>query len=529
MPRRTLARLLGRAGRCVTLVMFVAVLSVSGWGGGGCTPPAGGGGPPAGERPRGEIREAVVGSVDSLLPWESDDPAEELLRPLVFSALAGVTAQGEVFPDLAVGWVAGRQGRTWTVRLRPDVFWHDGQPVTADDVTFTLQLLARMVEGGLAPSYSGRQLPEGIAWERVDIRTIRFSLPYADANFPYRLACIPILPARMLKAGPDSEAWRAFRHQPVGCGPFRLVGWEGERLLFEAHRRYHRGLPKVGRLCVYAYSDPVTAVAALRKGEVDVAQAAPAEAGSLQAEGFRLLEYHSPYYVALAFNCSRVPVEVRQALTCALDRRALVQAVGAGSQEALFPISTASVWYPSDLHSEGVSGGSSTEVLKGRNLRLFIPSGDPHRRQAADAMARALAEAGVQVEVKEEELAGFAARFLPPFDYDLALVVEPFLVNPDLTPLFHSGQIPTRPGQGGNVFLFRDADVDRWLNSFREELDGARRKTLLGQVAEAVGEQVPLYPLWAGTAVFATSPDLSGPVPSPFAWHGNVHEWYWPD
>ena len=146
-----------------------------------------------------------------------------LVGGLFFEPLVRLNGAGELLPGLAVAWESGDGARTWTLKLREGVTWHDGFAFNADDVVFTFKTLADPA------------LPGGRFWFWKDISltaedpvTVSFSLPAPDPFFPYELTSICIMPEHLL-AGVHPEDWAAsgFSKAPVGTGPFRYLRLEG--------------------------------------------------------------------------------------------------------------------------------------------------------------------------------------------------------------------------------------------------------------------------------------------------------------
>ncbi|MEW5934768.1 MAG: ABC transporter substrate-binding protein, partial [Bacillota bacterium] len=358
----------------------------------------------------GTVRLALVGEVASIDPREASSPAERVLAGLLFSALAGVDGRGEVFPDLAVGWAGGRGGAYWTVRLRPDAVWHDGRPVTCDDVLFSLRLHPEPFPG--------------LTWQKVDSRTVRFFLSHPDAGFPYWLATVPILPAHLLASGPATGdggvggegSAPPFGRCPVGTGPFRLDPGQGEiaqgaaapgkvggpqggglrEISLLPHLRYHRGRPHLDGLVVRVYPSLAEATRAVLRGEADLGPVLPADAGRVRAPGWRVLETHQPYYMALAFNCERVPVELRRAMVLAIDRLGLATELDV--REATFPLPLMSWAYPPEVPWGPYDPAAARQLLQRVGevppLRLMVPRDDPLRTRAARLIAAYLGAAG---------------------------------------------------------------------------------------------------------------------------------------
>lgn len=172
--------------------------------------------PPAGPA---VYREGVVGRPSSLTPLTARTRADRTLVGLIFSGLVGLGPDNTLVPDLASGWSVDKGGQSWTVRIRPDAVWQDGQPVTAADVLYTVSALKD-------PAAAGEQ---AAVWadasaERVDDRTVRFTLSAPVGGFLAALT-VPLLPAHLLAEVPLSGlASSSFALRPVGSGPYRLTG-----------------------------------------------------------------------------------------------------------------------------------------------------------------------------------------------------------------------------------------------------------------------------------------------------------------
>ena len=126
-------------------------------------------------------------------------------------------------PTSPSGWTVDSKGQAWTFTIRPDARWQDGEPVTADDVVFTVDILK-------SPGYTG---PLGASWRgvsvtAVDERTVRFDLDTPIGGF-LQAATVGLLPAHLLSEAPiETLADDPFSLQPVGSGPFVLTSWNAE-------------------------------------------------------------------------------------------------------------------------------------------------------------------------------------------------------------------------------------------------------------------------------------------------------------
>jgi ABC-type transport system substrate-binding protein len=181
--------------------------------------PAGGSSAPA----SAIYREGTIGRPSSINPLTARTQADRDIVALVFSGLVALGPDGTYRPDLASGWTVDATGKTWTFTIRPEARWQDGEPVTSDDVVFTVNVLK-------SPGYTG---PLAASWREVsvvavDVRTVTFELTTPIGGF-LQAATIGLLPAHLLSETPvETLADDPFSVQPVGAGPFVLASWNAE-------------------------------------------------------------------------------------------------------------------------------------------------------------------------------------------------------------------------------------------------------------------------------------------------------------
>lgn len=165
-------------------------------------------------------REGTIGRPSSINPLTARTQADRDLVALVFSGLVAIGPDGSYRPDLASGWTASADGKTWTFTIRPDARWQDGEPVTSSDVVYTVDVLK-------SPGYAG---PLGASWREVsvtavDALTVTFELTTPIGGF-LQAATIGLLPEHLLSETPiETLADDPFSVQPVGAGPFVLTSW----------------------------------------------------------------------------------------------------------------------------------------------------------------------------------------------------------------------------------------------------------------------------------------------------------------
>jgi peptide/nickel transport system substrate-binding protein len=260
----------------------------------------------------------LYGDSDALLTPDLDAPA----KFLVFVPLVTWNRRGELEGRLAESWVHSPDFRTWTIRLREGVRWHDGAQVTAYDVKFTLDLLQHP-DTLLAPSNYAVNVVDDrtctIAYDRQDL--------FDEGAITDYFSCWP----RHLLERLDPKqinAWD-FWKRPVGCGPYRHVRTvPGTMMEFEANPDYFRGKPKITRVILRFGRG--SAVPELLSGNVDAVCGPPrADVSNVsRKQRFRVYQNHYGAGLAVYWNL-RNPLfqdsAVRRALTYAINRRELLK------------------------------------------------------------------------------------------------------------------------------------------------------------------------------------------------------------
>ncbi len=285
----------------------------------------------------GTFVEGLVGRPASLNPLLSDAyPIDRDLTGLIFDGLVSVEEDGRLVPALAESWVTSEDGLTLTFTLREGVTWHDGAPLTADDVAFTYGLMQSDAFPGPAAL---RQLWQSVTIAVINDQTIQFSLTQPYAPF-IEATARGILPAHLLAEVDVADLAAAdFNRAPIGTGPFMVQpgqAWaDSGRLRLTPNPATWREGTQLSDLEFRFFATADDLLAAFNAGEVHAAHNLPPTLTPelLTAEGARLFTTAAPRYTALFFNLSETGTaavrtrEVRQALAYGLDRHGLVDTV----------------------------------------------------------------------------------------------------------------------------------------------------------------------------------------------------------
>jgi peptide/nickel transport system substrate-binding protein len=325
-------------------------------------------------------------------------------------------------PDLAESYEQSDDGLTYTFKLRPNVTFHNGRALTADDIKWSIERVVRpetqspgqgffgMIAGYDAVAGGQAQTLSGI--EVVDPLTIRFTLSRPDATFLHVMAInfsFAVPKEAVEAAGAD------FGTQPVGTGAFKLAEWTlGQRLVFERNQDYfHEGLPKLDRIEFQVGQEPLVALLRLQQGEVDIlGDPIPAAKflevkndpswGPLIVEGGQL---HTGY---VTMNVNVAPFDqtvVRQAVNHAINKDRIVRIMNGRAVPANQPLPPAMPGYDKDYQGYAYDPEKAKALLAeaglgdGFDTELYAMNTDPNPR-IAQAIQQDLAAVGIRAELK---------------------------------------------------------------------------------------------------------------------------------
>jgi peptide/nickel transport system substrate-binding protein len=238
-------------------------------------------------------------------------------------------------PMLATSWKASQGGKVWTFTLRSGVKFHNGQPLTADDVVYTYQQLSDPKNSSNALStLTGVLKPEGVV--KVDSGTVAFHLEAANGNFPYVVSS-DNYNAIIVPKGTDFATWGKTM---IGTGAFKLQSFsQGQSANFVANKSYWGGAPNLDSTEFSFYQSQQPQLLALQGGDVDVVvQFVPTGAQAIlsNASQYSIVRLKSSNHRELSMRNDQSPftdARVRQAIAYSLDRPAMVKALLEGYGE----------------------------------------------------------------------------------------------------------------------------------------------------------------------------------------------------
>ena len=500
-----------------------------------------------------------MGAAVSVSPLTARTQVDRDLVALVFAGLVRNGPGGTVVPDLAESWSVDDEGKTWTLIIRDDATWHDGEPVTSADVAYTVATLKD-------PDYGG---PAATSWREVTVETpdpriVTFTLASPLGGFLQALTQ-PIAPAHILGEVPaDILPDHPFGRQPVGAGPFTLVELsEAGASLVPAIAtaedpdetadpsarptdslatpgptlRPERPLPYLAGIDLRFYTDPDALAADFRAGRLDAASGITpelaAELGS--TDGSRLVRYPGSTLTAVVLNLRPSHPEfadpkVRTALLQAIDRADIIAtAYARAAASAPGPIPPSSPLFdpaadpPVACDAAAAEGALKDAGWTRKDDGWYIPGGKEPlaievlsptmatNRSLVDAAASVVKDwAAIGLTVTHEALppVAFVTDRLATGDFQVAVVDVIIGLDPDLYPLLASSQ--TLAG-GSNIAGLQDPALDALLVAARAPGTDAERKAAYTALQQRLATGRYLLPLAFADEVVVARETLEGP------------------
>src|SRR6056297_1831817 len=478
-----------------------------------------------------ELVIAIGGDETSLNPYTyvTGYPGWNLLG-LIHDSLLVLDETNTARPLLATDWTTSDDGLVWTMSLRDDVTWHDGEAFDADDVAFTFDYVAEFVQSRWTPGVAAVDNVEVLSPTEVEI-----TLTSASPDFAVRpLADMPILAEHVWADVDDPD--NSGIEQNIGTGPYVIADYTVDQSYrLEANPDYAMGTPVAETVLLAVIPEPSTAFAALRAGEVDMVSSIvePQLVAEFEADS-ELTVSSGPGFAStmLNINNERPPLddpEVRRAIGLAIDPTELIDTVLLGTGTAPNPgflhpegpitrDAATHVFDPEqaaslldDLGAE--PGDDGVRVLDGEPMRfeLLVYADSPSRIRSAEIISEQLDEVGIVAEVATLDAETVDEQIWPGFDvtngrdYDLGMWGWSAPIQLDagrFGALLHSD-----PTIGTlNVTGLDDPDIDTLVDQMAAAATPEERAEFVGALEALVTELRPFVMLYYQDGAYAYRP-----------------------
>ena len=543
---------------CVLLAsVMVLALALPGCGGSKSPSPAA---PSAGSTSQNQAAEssgpkdevvtmAIISTWNTLNIYNTSGNYGHCVADQLFERMVRCTHDGEYLPRLADSWEMSEDHTSMTFHMNKNAKWHDGEPLTADDVVFTLKAvtsekmdnyyrskfvcLARTDDNGICAS------PDDLQVEAIDDYTVKVGLKTPkDEQTVLSTLCsfFYVLPLHILDTGDysdinDSDFWTS----PVGAGPFKYVkDIAGEQLEMTANEDYYLGCPDFKTFVIKVV--PATSLTAgLLNGEIDVVGAGSiplSDWGTIESSDNLVAESIPSYaYQYMEFNLSDgndafQDAAVRIAFDKAIDKQLIVDQLMAGEgQVAVGPMPKYHPYYNDALEGNSYDPNAAKSALEAANFdfnrtyRLIVPQGNQVREQSALIIQQNLKDIGIKVEIETYDFATLL-EMMRNGDFDLGLLGGGSNIAPN------ESAVIVKPGSAQNYSLLTDG---KWYDLAAKGdslVNFNERKEAFDAYQAALVEDQPYIWLYHQNNLQAHSTRIAEIPMEDFIWY-NYEVWTW--
>jgi peptide/nickel transport system substrate-binding protein len=506
----------------------------------------------------GIYTEGLVGSLSRLNPvLDLQNPADRDVNRLIFSGLIRFDSQGIPQPDVAQSWGNSQDGTIYNFSIRPNAKWHDGTPVTSDDVIFTISLIQSDFS---AYPDDVKEFWKEVKINKLDETTLQFVLPEPFAPF-LDFVTFDLLPKHLLgEIPPDQIPNAEFNLAPIGTGPYkfdRLIVENGEiaGVQLKANEDYYLAKPFIEQVVFRYYPSSSAAFSAYEQGDVLAVSQLTSDVlpSALGNAGLNVYTGRLPRQSIVFLNLGNAEkdffqdAKVRRALMIGLNRQFIVDRLMNGqaiiADSPIFPGTWA---YQGDSEPITYNPEAAIALLKdsgyvipaeGGEVRskdgklldfsLLYPD-DPQHEAIANQIKSDWAKIGVQANLEKVSYDSLINDRLEPRAYDAALVDINLTQSPDPDPypFWHQSEITG----GQNYSGWDNRSASEFIEQARVTTNPEERKRLYRNFQVVFSKELPSLPLFYPVYSFGVDQQVQGvQLPPLFDFSdrfSNITDWY---
>ena len=456
-----------------------------------------------------EKKDSLTIGIDSdavaLDPFRINDTLTMSILTNVYEPLVRMNNDSEIVPALATKWEHSADGLEYTFTIRTDATFHNGDPITAEDVKYSL-------EAAVKSSYTGPYMNFIDKVDVIDDETVKVTLKYAYA--PFLALCTTY--SQVVKKDFYENGEVDMAKSPIGSGPYKFKKWaQGDKIEFEAYDGYYQGAPAIKHLTYKIIPNSSTAAMALESGEIDMSlNVATADIKALQdKDGITVLEEPSSafYFIGMNTNVDKLSdVRVRQAIAKSINKQNLIDGAldGYGVPTNTF-IAKGVLGYDPDFDPLPYDVKGAKKLMAeagypdGFKLSISIPE---NRSTQAQIIQSDLAQIGIDLTIDIIETGKFWED-LENLDYEMMIMGWSYMVmDPDVG--YYS--LYKKDDMAGNYTGFGDKETDGLLAAGRTETDPQKRAEIYAKLEKIVQTAAPYVPLYWREDVVAFDENLAG-------------------
>lgn len=446
-------------------------------------------------------------------PLYADDRTTLMLVNNMFSTLYDSENGGNYY-KLAESVEVSEDFMTYTLRLKDDLKWHDGEKIDADDVIFTMNTILDEKQG--AKQIDDFTTPAGsVSYEKIDDLTVKFTLPELNISFEGTLGGLRLMPEHVY-SGIDDLQNHEINNNPVGSGPYKFeTRAAGESITLARFDDYCLGKGNLEKAIFRILPDNNSADAAFKNGEIDVKYIYPEDVSKFKEEGYNVLAFDEDQ-MSYVFMNHNMPIiqnkNIRQAICYAINREEVI--LGNFYSEEYAPpaksfMAQNTQFINNDVNAYDYNPEKAKELIKESGVTDFkikialLGKGDAQGL----LIQKYLEEVGFEVELKVMDSGAFYnILFNPAENKEFDLAINGYIYGTD--PASYAQVF--KADSPNNMASYKNTEVDKLWDQASVELDEAKREALYTEIQEKIIEDAALYPLYYRYALVAVNPKFKG-------------------
>lgn len=466
----------------------------------------------------GEYVEGIVGQPIYINPlFAENNNSDNDLSQLFFANMRAIAEKVDMSED----------GRTFTLRLKGDIAWHDNRPLTADDVIFTVQLIQDPdVNSPLAAAW------KGVRAERISERELQVIAPTTYSFFENTLLSLQPIPKHLFENIPTANIRLSdYNREPIGSGPYKFDSFEKRRdgfitqITAKKNDRYFGPHAYIETIMVRFYQSEADSVEALNDGDIDGMAILDPKNFDEVSIPYRLRKIEMPRYYAVFpnpfANSVLTPMSMRTALDLAIDKAAITKTIFGDNAVAItdpIPPFTQEAQGQSEFSPERANAlleeygwlmtDSGIRQKDGRDLEFTLtvyPT--PFLEATAKLLQEQWKAVGVNVRIHMASASTFNDEIIKPRNYELLLFGNNYGKNLDPYSFWHSSQ---KLDPGLNLSIYGNKDVDKFIDVIRTDFDPASRAIGMRQIEPTIIEEKPAVFLYSPYYLYVSNKSLKG-------------------
>lgn len=442
-----------------------------------------------------------IGSDPTIInPLYANDRVSLTISHVLYDNVYNMDKGKIIYDGLAESMTPSNDNLTYTLKLKDNLKWHDGEDITADDLIFTYDSVlddSQQTKDQTALKNNDKS----VDYKKIDDKTVEFNLEKVDSTFIQNIASIVPIPKHIYD-GETDLAKSEKNKEPIGSGPFKFKEQKtGELYQVERFDDYYGDIANLSGIAYKVIPDANAEDLALENGEISASYIKSKDVDKYDSnDQFDVYTFSEGMVNTIFFRVSNPKMEnkdLRKAISYAIDKDKLIKgAYGSDkyASAAYSPFSSETQFYTEDVEKYDYDVDKAKELLKDvdkndLNLKLMYTSGDPGQEKEALLIQEMLKDVDINLELLPMERATFIDKLLDPENQDFEMALNGYVMgdNPD-----NYGQI-FKTGVSENFSGYSNEKVDKLFDEAKAEIDDSKREEIYKQIQQILVDDAVEY------------------------------------